>query len=354
MLKIDNSSPAMITGATGYVAGWIVKGLLEAGVTVHAPIRNPDNKEKIKHLQALATETPGQLSFYQADLLESGSYAAAMRDCAVVFHTASPFTTSVSDPQKELVEPAQLGTRNILEQACRTDCIKRVVLTSSCAAIYGDNADVAKAPGGMLTEEIWNTSSSLQHQAYSYSKTVAEKEAWKIAEAQDRWDLVVINPSLVVGPGLNPHATSESFNIVKQFGDGSMKSGAPRWGMGVVDVRDVAQAHLAAAYTPTAKGRHIVSGSNTDLFEMGSSLLEKYGGDYPIPRKTIPKWLVWLMGPMINKAMTRKAVSLNVNVPWKADNRKSIRELGIAYRPLKTSLEEMFQQLIDAGYFKND
>lgn len=130
-----------------------------------------------------------------------------------------------------------------------------------------------------------------------------------------------------------------------------MKSGVPRWGMGVVDVRDVAQAHLAAAFIKSAEGRHIVNGSNSDFFEMAQCLVEKYGEDYPIPRKTVPKWLIWLIGPMINKAMTRKAVSRNVDVPFRADNSKSMRELGVTYRPLKESMEEMFQQFVDSGQF---
>ena len=67
---------------------------------------------------------------------------------------------------------------------------------------------------------------------------LAEKEAWKINEKQTRWDWVTINPTWVIGPGISPDATSESFKLVKQFGDGSMKAGAPRLGFGAVDVRD--------------------------------------------------------------------------------------------------------------------
>ena len=352
MTEIAIDSPVLITGATGYVAGWIVRKLLDAGVTVHAAVRDPNHPTKLNHLRAMADGSPGELRFFQADLLNQGSYAEAMDGCSIVFHTASPFTTSVNDPMKELVEPAKLGTRNVLETADQTSSVKRVVLTSSCAAIYGDNSDIAKAPGGILTEDVWNTSSSLDHQPYSYSKTLAEKEAWQIADAQDRWKLVVINPSLVIGPGTNPHATSESFELVKQIGDGTMKLGAPRWGMGVVDVRDVAEAHVAAAFKPEAQGRHIVSASNTDFLEMGECLLDKYGDDYPIPRRPLPKFVVWAMGPMINPTMTRKTVARNVNIPFRADNRKSIRELGIAYRPMKESMEEMFQQLIDSGQIK--
>ncbi len=354
MLKIDASSPIMITGATGYLAGWIVKGLLEEGVTIHAAVRDPNAEKKVQHLHDMAKTAPGEIKLFKADLLDEGSYADAMTGCATVFHTASPFINAVNDPQKELVDPAKLGTRNVLEQANRTASVRRVVLTSSVAAIYGDNADVAKAPGGILTEDIWNTSSSLDHQPYNYSKTVAEREAWRIADAQDRWDLVVINPSFVIGPGTSPNATSESFRILKQFGDGSMKSGAPRWGIGVVDVRDVALAHIAAAFTQSAKGRHIVSETNTDFFEMGKCLLDKYGGNYPIPRRALPKAVLWLVGPIINKVMTRKAVLLNANFPWQADNSKSIRELGMTYRPMKVSMEEMFQQIIDTGHFKRN
>ena len=352
MTKIDRSAPIMVTGATGYVAGLLVKKLLEEGLTVHAPVRDPDGAEKLKYLNEIAAATPGEIKYFQADLLDEGSYAEAMAGCELVFHTASPFKVNVKDAQKELVDPAKLGTRNVLETANRTPSVKRVVLTSSCAAIYGDNADLEKTANGVFTEEIWNTSSSLEYNPYSYSKTVAEKEAWTINEAQSRWDLVVINPSLVIGPGINPNATSESFNLIKRMGDGSLKAGAPKWGFGVVDVRDLAEAHYRAGFTPEAKGRHIISGYSTDLFSMSQTLLNRYGKDYPIPRKALPKWLLWLIGPIVDKSMTRKGIARNIDLPWKGDNSKSIRELGMGYRPLAESMNDFFQQMVDSGLVK--
>ncbi len=349
MKTIDKKKPVLVTGATGYVAGWLVRKLLEEGLTVHAAVRDPENKEKLKFLDQLEEQLPGKIIYFKSDLLEDGSYAEAMKGCELVFHTASPFTMDIKDPQKELIDPAKLGTRNVLEQATKTESVKRVVLTSSCAAIYGDNADLKDTPNGTFTEEIWNTSSSLDHQPYSYSKTVAEQEAWKINKEQSQWDLVVINPSLVLGPAINPNnVTSESFNIVKQFGNGSMKAGAPKTGMGVVDVRDVALAHFNAGYTPEASGRYIVSGHNSSIPEMAAALLSNYGAKYPIPKKAMPKWLIWLVGPSINKAITRKFVSRNMGLPFIADNSKSKKELNINYRPLEDSMNEMFQQLIDS------
>jgi nucleoside-diphosphate-sugar epimerase len=340
---------AMVTGATGYVAGWIVKRLLEDGFTVHAPVRDPENPEKLKYLNALAEKSSGTITCFKADLLAEGSYEEAMQDCDVVFHTASPFVMHVKDPEKELIEPARMGTRNVLETVNRTETVQRVVLTSSCAAIYGDNADLGLTARGVFTEEDWNQTSSLAHQPYSYSKTLAEKEAWEIVRRQDRWDLVVVNPSLVIGPGINPHGTSESFNLIRQFGDGTMKTGAPNWSMGVVDVRDLAEAHFRAAVTPSAKGRHITSGHNTDFPEMANALRQHFGDAYPFPKKILPKWLVWLVGPIMDAGLTRKMVNLNVNHAWRADNSKSVRELGVAYRPLEESMVDFFQQMIDAG-----
>ena len=352
MFTIDTSKPVLVTGATGYVAGWIVKGLLDAGATVHAAVRNPQAKDKLAHLTAIADQSSGSIEFFKADLLDEGSYDAAMAGCGTVFHTASPFTVDVKDPQKELVDPAVKGTRNVLEAANRTKSVDRVVVTSSCAAIYGDNIDCTKAPGGVLTEAVWNTSSSLEHGAYSYSKMLAEKAAWEIANKQDRWQLVAINPTLVVGPALQSKPTSESFSLVKQMGDGTLKMGSPRFGFGLVDVRDLAYAHLAAGFSDKANGRNIISGHESDLYEVSQLLKDKYGADYPLPRGVAPKWLVWIMAPFAGGGMTRKIVSRNINIPWRGDNSKAKRELGVTYRPLQETMEDMFQQMIDAGAFK--
>lgn len=347
---IPTDRPVLVTGATGYVAGWVVRRLVEAGVTVHAAVRDPHDTTKVAHLQAMADAGPGAVRFFAADLLQPGSYAAAMAGCSVVFHTASPFTTRVRDAQRELIEPALLGTRNVLEEAARTPSVGRVVLTSSCAAIYTDAADCADAPGGVLTEAVWNTTASLAYQPYSYSKTLAEQDAWRLAQAQSRWTLVVVNPSLVIGPATNPRPTSESFEIVRQIGDGTLRLGAPRAGFGVVDVRDLTQAHLAAAFLPDAEGRHIVSGHDTDLLALGRALLPQFGDRFPLPRRALPKWLVWLAAPM--SGLTRRFVARNVDHAWHADNRKSRTALGMVYRPLAESMNDMFAQMVQAGYFR--
>lgn len=340
----------MITGATGYVAGWIVKKLLDEGFTVHAPVRNPNDTEKLKYMNAIAEKAPGKIRYFKADLLEPGSYDEAMKGCVLVFHTASPFINKVKDPQRDLVDPALIGTKNVLESVNKTDSVKRVVLTSSSAAIIGDAMDCQNFPNGLATEAFWNTTSTVHHQAYNYSKVLAERAAWEINNQQNRWDLVVINPSLVIGPGLNPFATSESFNIVRQIGDGSMRFGIPDFTMGVVDARDLADAHFLAGFTPSASGRHIISAQNTGVLELAGILRKKLGNAYPFPTRYLPKALVWLLSPLAG--FKRKMITRNVGYSWRVDNTKSIQELGVQYRPIEESIVELFQQMIDSGFLK--
>jgi nucleoside-diphosphate-sugar epimerase len=270
-----------------------------------------------------------------------------MQGCELVYHTASPFTIDVKDPQKDLIDPAVKGTENVLATANITPSVKRVVVTSSCAAIYTDASDIKDTPSGMLTEEVWNTTASLDYQPYSYSKTLAEKKAWEMNREQTQWDLVTINPSFVMGPALNAQSnTSESMSILTQLGDGTMKAGVPKMGAGVVDVRDVANAHFKAGFVNEAQGRYITSAHNTNFLEMGEALLPKFGEKFPIPKKALPKWLLVLVGPLVDKRFSRKFIRNNVNIEWKADNSKIKNELGMTFRPLQETMEDAFQVLV--------
>lgn len=346
---IDPNQTVLVTGATGYVAGWLVKNLLDAGLTVHAAVRDPDNADKVAHLKELADSAPGTLQLFKADLLDEGSYTEAMAGCSVVFHTASPFILSFDDAQKDLIDPARKGTLNVLDSVNKTDSVKRVVLTSSCAAIYGDNIDLKTSGKQALDESDWNTTSSLTHQPYAYSKTLAEQAAWDTVKQQSRWDLVTINPSLVLGPGINPRSTSASLGLFKQFASGKLKAGVPAFYIAAVDVREVADAHVKAAFTPEAKGRYILSGHDTSFIEFADILRTQFGNDYGFPQRILPKPLVWLVGPLADKAMSRAMISRNVGHPIRFDHSKSVQELGIQYRPLKESITDFFNQLLDSG-----
>lgn len=346
-MSIDRSKPIAVTGASGYIASWIVRYLLEDGCTVHATVRDPAKQSSVQHLRTMAEALPGTLKLYAADLLSSGSFDEALQGCELVMHTASPFITSgFKDANEALVRPAVEGTRNVLDSCNRVESVKRVVLTSSCASIYGDNRDSLEAPGGIFTEAQWNTSSSLDHNPYQYSKVQAEKEAWKMADAQERWELVTINPSLVMGPSLTTASQSTSISTLRDMGNGKMRTGVPHLVFGLVDVRDVARAHVLAGFSDAANGRNIVSGTEDTMLGMARILSAEFP-KYPFPKMEAPKFLAWLFAPM--SGVTRRFIRDNVGFPLRFDNRKAREELGIQYRPLSETLKDHFQQLIDDG-----
>jgi len=350
---MEKKKTVLVSGANGYVASWLVKKLLDEGCTVHAVVRDVSKPSKVAHLLALAKESKGELKLFNGDLLVEDSYAEAMKNCTVVFHTASPFKLDIKDPQKELIDPALKGTENLLNTATKVGGVERIVLTSSVAAIYTDASECAQYENGEITESMWNTTASLTYQPYSYSKTLAEKKAWELCGLQKQWELVVINPSLVFGPFLSASlTTSESFKILKQIGDGTFKFGAPRMGIGIVDVRDLATAHFKAAFEADAKGRYITSAHNTNFLEVAQALYAIFGKAYPLPNTPAPKWFVWLFGPLFNKTLTRRYVANNIDHVFKANNSKIQSELGVIFRPLNETLKDAFQSLIDAGVLK--
>ncbi|MCH8542603.1 MAG: aldehyde reductase [Alcanivorax sp.] len=350
MTTTDQPQPStvLVTGASGYIAGWIVKDLLDAGHTVHATVRNPDNAASVAHLQSIAAQAPGTLKLFKADLLDAQSFDAAMQGCDIVMHTASPFVlTGFASAHEALVRPAVEGTRHVLDAANRTASVKRVIVTSSVAAIYGDNADLARSGKAAFSEDDWNTTSSETHNPYQYSKLAAEKEAWQMHGQQQRWDLITINPGMVYGPSLTNASKSASIDALCQIGDGRLRTGVPDLRFGVVDVRDVARAHLLAAFSQDAGGRYILVNQDISMLGIARILRGHFGKAYPFPRLRAPKLIAWAFGPMMGP-VTRQFIRLNVGHRIRFDNSRS-KALGVQYRPLEETLTEHFQQALDDG-----
>ncbi len=346
MKEIDPKKPVLVTGGTGYLASWIVKQLLDMGMTVHATVRNVSDTSKYEHLISLADGASVQLNVFNADLLKEGSFDAAMEGCELVYHTASPFLLGkLKDPENDLIKPARQGTENVLESANRLSSVKRVVLTSSIFAILGDSADIALTGDTVFTERHWNITSSSEHQPYSYSKTVAEKTAWSMMEKQTQWDLVVINPGWILGPSLTRRTDSASIKTMIEFGNGTFKSGVPDLYFGIVDVRDVALAHIRAGLTPEAEGRHIIVNQSASLMDIADILKKQYGKAYPFPHRVAPKWFFWLTAPLYGR--TRKYVTRNIGYPMALDNTKSKQSLKLDYQPFEKTILDHFQQLLD-------
>lgn len=337
----------MVTGASGYIASWIVKYLLEDGHTVHATVRKLTDKTKINHLEKLGADFEGKLKLFEADLTAQGSFHEAAKECSIILHTASPFfIAGIKNAQEQLIKPALEGTLNVLQAANDTEGVKRVVLTSSVAAIMGDNTDIP-LNGKAFTEADWNKSSSPTHSPYSYSKMIAEREAWKMAKSQSRWTLTTINPGFVMGPSLSKRVDSTSFGTLIDVASGKFETGAPDLHFGMVDVRDVARAHVLAALNPSVSGRHICMADVYNFLDVASLLKKNFGNNYPFPKKKLPKFLFYLIGPFLG--FSWKYTRNNVGVPIRFDNSYIQKDLDITFRPFEQTLIDHFNQLLEAG-----
>lgn len=333
----------LVTGGTGYLGSWIVKNLLERGYDVQLPVRDRSKTFKYDYLEKIANNSSGALTIWEADLLKEGSYDESMKGCDTVFHTASPFAIKVKDPQKQLIDPALKGTKNVLNSVNKTASVKRVVLTSSVVAIHGDNIDMEEQGLKQFDESYFNTSSSLEHQPYPFSKVQAEKVAWEIVTNQTNWDLVVINPGFIMGPVLSKTSNSESIVFMKDMINGKFATGVPNLTLGFVDVRDVALAHLAAAENEKANGRHILVNNSYKMFQITNIVKELYWNKFKLPKSETPKWLMVLIGPLFG--VTRKFIRRNVGYSLVFDNTKSKKEMGMQYTPIKFTIKDMIESL---------
>ncbi|KAL4586259.1 hypothetical protein LXL04_010894 [Taraxacum kok-saghyz] len=248
-----------VTGASGYIASWLVKLLLQRGYTVHATVRSLDDPKKTQHLRAL-DGAKERLLLFEANLTEEGSFDSAVNGCQCVFHMASPVipAVSISDPKSQYLDPAVNGTLNVLKSAGKVSSLKRVVLTSSMSAVLHG---AKPREFGAVVDETWFSDPKTCEQKklwYALSKTLAENAGVKFCK-ENGLDLVVMNPGFVIGPLLQP-----TLNVTSQWVMGLIETGTEIFPDGInriVDVRDVAIAHVLAFENPKANGRYCVVGA---------------------------------------------------------------------------------------------
>jgi nucleoside-diphosphate-sugar epimerase len=329
----------LVTGGSGFVASHLVLQLLERGYQVRTTVRSLASPAKVAPLRDMAERYPGRLTLAEADLLKPGSFDDPADGCQVVFHVASPFRMpeKIRDGRTEMLKPALEGTQNVLASVDQADSVRRVVLTSTVGAIFGDYADVLAMDGQRLSERYVNTTSTLENNPYHYAKTQAEQEAWRLAEAQDRWQLVTINPGLVLGPSLTPASESGSLFLLDELLKGYFCYGAANFSFTIADVRDVALAHIEAAERPAATGRYIVARPEMLSFlEISRIIRPWHRRGYLLPRGRVPDPIVRLIGARFG--LSQDYIRKHLGIRFTVDNQRSVRELGLRYRPAEQTL----------------
>ncbi|KAF8748234.1 hypothetical protein HU200_012976 [Digitaria exilis] len=318
----------MVTGASGFIGSTLVRCLLGCGYNVHAGVLNPDDKAKTDHLLGLAGD--GRLRIFRCDLFDGAALLDAARGCSGVFHLASPcIVDAVTDPQvqlpscfaprsplartlperprltelrswsqRQLIVPAVEGTLNVLRAAKEAGGVRRVVVTSSIAAIV---PSPGWPSGEVRDERCWADVDYCDKHGlwYSASKTLAEEAAWKFAEEKGL-DVVTLNPGAVLGP-IIPPTISSSMSVLLRLLQGKtlkllfgildaifhslyvlQRTTKDIW-MGAVHVEDVALAHILLFENPSASGRHICSQSISHWSDFAAKVAELYP-NYNVPK----------------------------------------------------------------------
>ncbi|GAB2218391.1 hypothetical protein Droror1_Dr00001614 [Drosera rotundifolia] len=316
---MNNKKVVCVTGASGYIASWIVKSLLLRGYTVRATVRDLKDPKKTEYLLSL-DGAQERLHLFQANLLEDGSFDSAVDGCEGVFHTASPVLVNVKDHQTELLDPAVKGTLNVLASCAKFPSVRRVVLTSSIAAVVLCGRPVSPE---VVVDETWFSVPEICKefkQWYSLSKTLAEEAAWKFAK-ENNIDLVSINPAMVIGPLLQPklHPVFEEIrNLIRGMT-------FPNSAYPYVHIRDVVDAHILALEVPSANGRYNLTAGVVQYSEVVKILGELYP-DLQLPTQCADG------DPVVSTFQVSK---------------EKVKSLGIEYIPLRECLKDTVNSLKD-------
>ncbi len=334
----------LVTGASGFIATHVVQQLQQAGYGVRGTVRSTKNDEKVKPLRELCPDSKHPLELVEADLTQPDSWKAAVKDCTYVIHTASPFPAENPRHEGDLLKPAVEGALSVLRACSEAGTVKRVVLTSSLAAINGGFGETVK-----VSEENW-TDPDKSSSPYYKSKTLAEKAAWDFVRElpeEKKFELAVINPGYVLGPVLcGGFATSMAVHTRLLKNDIPM---LPRNHFVVVDVRDVAVAHVKAMTLPEAAGhRHILASHPLWIKDIAQILSDEFRPlGYKIPLKEAPYFLMKIAS-LFDKSV--KMILPSWGKEGVVDNTRMTQVLGIEPRSAKDTVVEMGYSLIERGF----
>ncbi len=330
----------LVTGAAGFIGSHVVKELLADGRRVRATVRNPVNAEFLKDL-------PGSenLEIVEMDLLNVDQVKAAVQGCGDVIHCAAALYAGAKNPQRDVVDPSIQGTENLLSALDAVGCAKRIVHTSSVAAVR----DTRYRNGQVFTNNDWCEHASVKSNAYGYAKAGAEKMAreWIAAKGDSRPRYVSINPSIVFGPVMSERHLKGSMTVL----DHLLKRKPPvllKMHVNIVDVRDVAKAHVKALAEGKDGGRYIVFNDSLWMKDL-SKILRASIPDRKWPKVILPKSATYVFS-LFHPLISPRWVKTNIGTTCSYDVSPAVNELGMTWTPIEDSVVDGAKSAIEAGW----
>lgn len=333
----------LVTGASGFIAEYCLAELLRAGYAARGTIRNLARAGDVRTALAHTGVDASALEFAAADLTSDAGWDEAVAGCSHVLHVASPFPLKLPRNRDDLIAPARDGTLRVLRAATRAG-VERIVLTSSIAAVlYPSAGEQARE----YTEADWTDPARRDISPYIASKAIAEKSAWDyVRSTAGAPALAVINPGFVQGPALSKEIAS-SHEFIRQLATG-VHPAAPRAGFVVVDVRDVAVAHVVAMTHPGAAGeRFLLTDRYMTIMEMGQAVAAALPDcARRVPKFTAPDFLVRAMS-FIDRDVT--AVLPDLGIRRTCSNAKARSILGVEFRSPIEAVKSSAMSLRELG-----
>jgi nucleoside-diphosphate-sugar epimerase len=337
----------LVTGGSGFIAGHCILQLLEQGYLVRTTVRSLGREAEVRSVLRDAGMVNGEaLSFVAADLTSEAGWPAAVAGCEFVLHVASPVQVENVENEDDVIVPAREGTLRVL-RAARDAGVERVVLTSAFHAVaYG-----YARTDHQFTEDDWSVLDGPGVTPYTKSKTLAERAAWDFMAAEgNSTELATILPVAVMGPVMGRQISGAN-HIIQRSLDGAMP-GFPHVWIPIVDVRDVAAAHLLAMITPEAAGQRFLvsSGPAIAMKQIGAILKERLGDEAKrVPSRSIPDVVVRIAA-LFNKEF-RPAVA-DLGFARKMTSDKAHRVLGWQSRRPEDAIIAAAESLIEKALVK--
>ncbi|HUC07930.1 MAG TPA: aldehyde reductase [Solirubrobacterales bacterium] len=330
----------LVTGGSGFLAGWCMVELLDQGYEVRTTVRDLGREQEVRDAVTAGGQAGEKLSVLPADLTRDDGWNDAVAGCDYVLHVASPFPPVQPKDPDELIVPAREGTLRVLGAALAAG-VKRTVVTSSVAAVAGG----ARTPGP-LTEEDWTDLDFDGLSPYVRSKTIAERAAWELAReegAEQR--LATVNPGAILGPLLS-HDASYSLEAIQRLLKGI--PGTPKVGFSFVDARDVADLQVKAMLAPEAGGQRFIAVTEfLWMAEVAAVLRRELGADASkVPTRGVPNLLVRAMA-LFDPGIRSITNQLGKKLTYSNARAKTV--LGWSPRPLEQTIAETGRSMVDLG-----
>lgn len=330
----------LVTGGTGFVAGWTIYKLLQQGYQVRTTVRSKEKEQRVWNTLSGTGADLTRLSVYIAELTDDKGWSEAVAGANYVLHIASPLVAGNQDDLQAFVVPARDGTLRVLQAAVDAG-IERVVMTSSLAAATPDVSSVDQK----VNESLWSDPNDKNLNAYRKSKAIAEKSAWDFMNVKSsRTSLTTVLPGAIFGPVLSASVPS-SIEVIRNIVQGK-GPGNPKIGFEIVDVRDLADLHIRAMTDPKASGqRYIASGGYMVMSEIAAFLKQELGAmGKKITTRSIPDFVL--------RSAARLNPSLGSLVPmlgrkFRYTSEKARSELGWDPRPSEETVLDSARKLIE-------